>query len=221
MGRLNFLYPLRSIRQDAREVSLAVHNRVLAALLDHWQLKRPCIVGHDIGGATVLRAHLIGGCDFERMVLIDPVAVSPWESPFFRHVREHEPAFADVPSYMHKAIVRAYLATAVHAPLNESVLQATVAPWLGEEGQPAFYRQIVQADPKHTAEVQPLYDMICRPVLILWGREDSWIPLERGYELQRLIPDSKLIVIDDAGHLVIEEKPQALIARISRFLGRA
>ncbi|MGE5952624.1 MAG: alpha/beta fold hydrolase, partial [Qipengyuania vulgaris] len=42
-------------------------NRVLAALLDHWGLRRPFVVAHDFGGATALRSHLLDGCDYEAM----------------------------------------------------------------------------------------------------------------------------------------------------------
>jgi pimeloyl-ACP methyl ester carboxylesterase len=53
----------------------------------------PAIVGHDFGGTTVLRAHLLDGRDFAKVVLIDPVAVGPWGSPFFNHARRHREAF--------------------------------------------------------------------------------------------------------------------------------
>lgn len=46
------------------------------------------------------------------------------------------------------------------------------------------------------------------------GREDSWIPLERGEELHSMIPESVLHIIDNAGHLVIEEKPEELVKEI-------
>jgi hypothetical protein len=63
-----------------------------------------------------------------------------------------------------------------------------VAPWLGAEGQEAFYRQkIAQNDPGYTDEVQPLYGGIERPVLIVWGEEERWIALERGRRLQEAI----------------------------------
>jgi pimeloyl-ACP methyl ester carboxylesterase len=76
------------------DVSLGMQNQVLDRLLDHWQLKNPVVLGHDFGGATVLRTYLLNGRDFEKIVLIDPVAISPWGSPFFRHVKAHEEAFA-------------------------------------------------------------------------------------------------------------------------------
>jgi len=63
-----------------------------------------------------------------------------------------------------------------------------------------------------------LYGQITRTVLILWGREDTWLPLERGKLLHKMIPGSSLHVIPDAGHLVIEEQPDQLIRKIRPFL---
>jgi pimeloyl-ACP methyl ester carboxylesterase len=89
------------------DVSLGIQNRILDRLLDHWGLESPSMIGHDFGGTTVLRTHLTSGRDVNKIVLIDPVAISPWGSPFFQHVHAHEAAFAGVPDYIHEAIVRA------------------------------------------------------------------------------------------------------------------
>ena len=200
------------------DVSLGIQNLVLSGLLDHWQIRQPVIIGHDFGGATLLRTHLLNKCNFDKIVLIDPVAVSPWGSPFFRHVREHETAFAGVPDYIHEAIVRAYVKTAAFKPIDDATLDMIVAPWTDENGKSAFYRQIAQANSAHTDDVQPLYTQITSPTLILWGSEDTWIPLERGEALHDMIPGSTFRVIPDAGHLVIEEKPDQLIREIRSFL---
>lgn len=200
------------------DVSLGIQNQVLDHLLDHWGLENPAIVGHDFGGTTVLRTHLIDGRDFHKIVLIDPVAVSPWGSPFFRHVQAHETAFAGIPDYIHEAIVRAYVKTAAFKPIDDATLDMIVAPWTGDVGRAAFYRQIAQADSAYTDEVQPLYAQISRPVLILWGREDAWIPLEQGEALHDMIPGSEFHVIPDAGHLVIEEQPDRVAEKIRSFL---
>lgn len=199
------------------DVSLGIQNRVLDELLDHWGLDNPQIIGHDFGGATVLRTHLLNERAFEKIVLIDPVALSPWGSPFFRHVRQHEQAFAGVPDYIHEAIVRAYIQTAAFKPIDPETLDTTVRPWMTANGKAAFYRQIAQADSMHTDEVQSLYSGIGKPVLILWGREDSWIPLDRGKALHDMIPGSRLEVIPDSGHLVIEEQPDLLVEKIRAF----
>lgn len=199
-------------------VSLGIQNQVLDQLLDFWGLENPTIVGHDFGGTTAIRTHLISGRSFDRIILIDPVAVSPWGSPFFQHVRAHEAAFAGVPDYIHEAIVRAYVNTAAFKPIDETTLNMIVRPWIEKGGKEAFYRQIAQSNSNFTDEVQPMYSKITRPVLILWGQEDTWVPLEQGKVLHDMIPNSLFHVIPDAGHLVIEEQPDLLIEQIRPFL---
>lgn len=200
------------------DVSLGIQNRLLDRLIDHWQIDSPAALGHDFGGTTVLRTHLIDGRDFRKIVLIDPVAISPWGSPFFQHVRVYESAFAGVPDYIHDAIVRAYVKTAAFKPIDASTLDRIVAPWMEPGGKAAFYRQIAQAHSGYTDEIEERYSQISRPVLILWGREDTWIPLDKGKELRDRIPNASLQVIPDAGHLVIEEQPERLVETILPFL---
>jgi pimeloyl-ACP methyl ester carboxylesterase len=207
----------QSLKRRGQDVSLGVQNRVFTALLDHWRLKRPAVVAHDFGGATALRAHLLDHRDYEKLLLVDPVAIRPWGSPFVQHVREHEAAFAGVPSYLQEAIVRAYLRTAMHRRLLDGELAPYVAPWLGEDGQPALYRQIAQMDLKYTDEIEPFLGNIRCPVSILWGEEDGWIPVEHGRRLHEMIAGSTFRTVPEAGHLVQEDAPEAIVAAILRF----
>jgi pimeloyl-ACP methyl ester carboxylesterase len=56
------------------------------------------------------------------------------------------------------------------------------------------------------------------PALIIWGREDRWIPLKTGEELRSMIPNSELIVFDRAGHVPMEEIPTPTVEAALRFL---
>ncbi len=206
-----------SDKPDA-DVSLGVQNALLTELLELWKVERPVAIGHDYGGATVLRAHLLNGQELSRLILIDPVALSPWGSEFLLHARSHREAFEGLPAYLHKALVEAYVGTAIHGQVAQSVVDATVAPWLGTEGQAAFYRQLAQADDKYTREVEARFETIRVPTLLLWGAEDRWIPVDRGYRLADIIPGARLSVVPEAGHLVIEERPEALLEEIWSFL---
>lgn len=44
--------------------------------------------------------------------------------------------------------------------------------------------------------------------LLLWGAEDQWIPLDNGIRMQKLITNSSLVVIENSGHVPMEENPQ-------------
>ena len=45
------------------------------------------------------------------------------------------------------------------------------------------------------------------PTAIIWGRGDRWIPLPAGEALRAALPDAEWHIIDDAGHLPMEERP--------------
>ena len=93
-----------------------------------------------------------------------------------------------------------------------------VAPWLGPDGQQAFYRQIAQADQAYTDEIQSRYPELDLPVLIVWGQDDTWIPVDRAHQLAELIPGSRLELIDAAGHLVQIDQPVSLATTLQDWL---
>jgi pimeloyl-ACP methyl ester carboxylesterase len=223
MHRQVFYYDLlgygRSEMRSQQDVSLGVQNRVFASLLAHWGISRPDVVAHDFGGATALRAHLLEGSEFKSLTLIDPVAIAPWGSPFVRHVREHEAAFRGLPSYLHRAILAAYIAGAAHRSLAPEDLELYLRPWLDERGQAAFYRQVAQMDQRYTDEVEHRYGEIRCPVRILWGEDDEWIPVAQGRALAARIPNAVFQSVENAGHLVQEDAPEAVVATLLGVIG--
>jgi pimeloyl-ACP methyl ester carboxylesterase len=208
-----------SDKREDQDVSLGVQNQVFGELLEHWELEAPDVVAHDFGGATALRAHLLNGRAYRSLTLIDPVALSPWGSPFVRHVREYEAAFRGLPPDLHKALIAAYIRGAVQRLMSDAELQPYLAPWLGDTGQAAFYRQIAQMDEKYTDEIAGRLGHVGCPTLILWGTQDRWIPIDSGRRLQRLIPGAQLREVPSAGHLVQEDAPEAIVAALFTFLG--
>ncbi|MEE2040040.1 alpha/beta fold hydrolase [Nocardiopsis sp. CT-R113] len=207
-----------SAKYEGQDVSLPAQQAAFTALLAHWGLERPAVVAHDFGGAVALRAAVLDGVAYERLALVDAVSVRPWGSDFFRLVNANADVFAALPPYLHEALVRTYIASAAHRELRTETLDALVRPWLGEDGRPAFYRQIAQADERYTAEVEDGYARLDQPTLVVWGREDTWLPLERGERLAAAIPGAGLHPVDGAGHLVQEDAPAELVAALLSFL---
>lgn len=194
------------------DVSLGVQNRLLAALFQEWGLQAPEVLAHDFGGATALRAHYLDGLSYKRLTLVDPVAITPSGSPFVAHVREHEPAFAGLPAYAHRALLQAYLQNAAYLPLSAEALEVYSRPWLDAVGQTAFYRQIAQMDPCYLEEVEGRYGPMDCPVQLLWGEKDTWIPLQQGRQVAERLTGGELTLVANAGHLVQEDAPEAIVA---------
>jgi pimeloyl-ACP methyl ester carboxylesterase len=63
------------------------------------------------------------------------------------------------------------------------------------------------------------YKDITIPTLVLWGRQDTAVPLEDGRKLSKDIPTAKLVIIEDSGHNIQEEQPKGVARLINGFLG--
>jgi pimeloyl-ACP methyl ester carboxylesterase len=206
----------RSDKPDG-DVSRGIQNELFAALYDHWGLHDPDVVAHDFGGSTALRGHLLNGLNYRSLVLIDPVAISPQGSPLVQAAKTHQEVFSSLPSYVHEAILRAYIGGAVANALREDEMALYLAPWLGAEGQKAFWRQVAQMDDKYSQEVEWRYGEIRCPIAIVWGEQDQWIPLRDGRELARRIPSAAFHVVPNAKHLVQEDAPEAIVSVVLGF----
>ena len=141
----------------------------------------------------------------------------PWGSPFYRLVQDYPGVFRQIPAYMHRAMVAAYVRDATYRPMTDEETLPYIEPWLGEEGQDAFYRQITQNDQRDTAEAELLYGQVERPVLILWGEEDRWLPLEVGEKLHSSIPGSRFQTIPACAHLAQEDAAEAVRGFLEEF----
>lgn len=203
---------------EGQEVRLRSFARALCEFLSGRGLERPHLVGHDFGAAAVMGAHLIEGMPVASITVADGVLLSPWGTPFSRHVREHESVFAAVPEYIHRATLAAHLATGVVRPLPAALEQALIEPWTGPEGQAAYYRQVGQYDYEYTEWLEARYRSLEVPVTILWGEQDDWVPLSEGYRLQNMIPGAGLRLLPDAGHFSMLDCPGLFARELDQVL---
>lgn len=199
-----------SDKHEGQDLTLAAQARRFARLLAHWGLDEPSVVAGDIGGAIVLRAHLLDSARYRDLTIFDAVGGGNWERGLFRSMREHPGVFAALPGYAHEALVAAHLRNAGHRGLRPEVLDAYLAPWRGPEGQAAYYRQYRQLAEADTRPYEELLGSITVPVRLLWGRHDRILPPEYGTWLHERIPHSTLHWVDDAGHLLQEDAPARL-----------
>jgi len=56
------------------------------------------------------------------------------------------------------------------------------------------------------------------PTLLIWGANDSWIPLDIGKRMDSLLPNSILVVIPNSGHVPMEENPKESLKILKKFL---
>jgi pimeloyl-ACP methyl ester carboxylesterase len=210
----------RSSKQQDHPVDFGVQADALNALVRHWGIARPHVIAHDFGGAVSLRAHLVCGVDYASLMLVDVVAIPPSGSPFFKFVQDNPGLLDQLPGYVHRAIVRAYIGNASSGGLCDEDLDELVKPWTGSEGQTAFYRQIIDYDEGYLRENEELLAKLTVPVHIVWGDQDEWIPVERADRLHALMPHSTLRTVPGSNHLIQFDAPERLMYEVTSWLDR-
>lgn len=59
---------------------------------------------------------------------------------------------------------------------------------------------------------------ISAPTMIIWGRDDTWVPLGIGERLHTLLPSARMIVYPEVGHLPQEEASDTFNRDLIEFL---
>ncbi len=78
----------------------------------------------------------------------------------------------------------------------------------------ASLRAIVDREPQYGRRLSEL----TLPTLILWGAQDSVTPPYNAVTFDEMIPNSRLVIFDDVGHLTMEEAPARTASLIDEFL---
>jgi pimeloyl-ACP methyl ester carboxylesterase len=71
----------------------------------------------------------------------------------------------------------------------------------------------------HNPRLKQRLHRIKVPTLLIWGENDGIVTPKYGEAYRKLIPDARLAVIPQAGHLPHIEQPQAFLAELRKFLG--
>ncbi|MEQ8549756.1 MAG: alpha/beta hydrolase [Cyclobacteriaceae bacterium] len=64
----------------------------------------------------------------------------------------------------------------------------------------------------------PLLAKIKCPTLILWGANDAWIPVSHALLFENALPNARTVILENAGHVPMEEVPQRSLAAFKKFL---
>ena len=56
------------------------------------------------------------------------------------------------------------------------------------------------------------------PTLLIWGADDHWIPLDNGKRMHAVLANSKLAIIENSGHVPMEENPAESLQILNAFL---
>lgn len=182
-----------SERPLTADTSVSAQVGFLLKLLEHWQLEKIHLFGHDIGGAISLRLAFDNPSLLKTLTIADIPSYNSWPSPTWKAMRDNYVDYALPPATEHYRAMSRQLKMAVFNKhlMTEQRLESYLAPLCGVMGQPSFYQhQVAHYNACYTSDFAEKLPQLQLPVQILWGAEDEWQPVEYGRCLQRDISSS-------------------------------
>jgi pimeloyl-ACP methyl ester carboxylesterase len=208
--------------QPREKVTIPAYGRFVRAVLDELEIERAHLVGNSMGGFVSSEVAIQFPERVERLALVSAAGISTASiarAPVVALARTMT-AVTTFTAARHRDIVsrpltrHAALALVVRHP---SLLAPDLA-WEGlvkGTGKPGFDDALRASLAYDYRERLPEVE---QPTLIVWGEQDSILPVQDAHEYERLIDDSRKVVMKDTGHVPMMERPSAFNEMLLDFL---
>ena len=181
-----------AMRRPLGRYSLAEAPGWLISWMDEVGLKRPHVVVHSMGGYVALRLAAEKSERVDRLALVAPAGI-PYQRALVRYGAPlARAAWVAAPRF-------------VPLVLPDALRTGPLTLWQAA-------RQLLRED------IRPSLSRVTCPTLLLWGERDYLVPPAHGDELMDALPDARLVRLAGAGHVPMEERPEAFNAALLAFL---
>jgi len=203
-------------------ITIPGYGRYVEGLCDRLELGRVDVVGNSMGGFIAAEVAIQFPERIDQLVLVSAAGISTADivrAPIFGLGRLAT-VLVTHGTARHRDIaarpVSRHLVLALVAR-HPSLLRADLAyegffKGAGKPGFDAALRACLEYD------FRDRLPDIRQPTLIVWGEQDSIIPVRDAHEFERLIPDSRKVVMRDTGHIPMAERPRAFNDVMMDFL---
>lgn len=193
--------------------------KMIAGLMSHLEIDSATLVGSSYGGAVAATVALDHPERVERLVLIGAVT-NDAPKKFLLLRATSSPVLGDVLGPLllgSRRVLRARMKKSYYRQgrtFDEKKLASRHHGLSTVNTQRAVLRTLRRW---HADYIQREAHLIKQPTLLIWGENDPEIPLSDGERLRDSMPNARLIVFRDCGHLPQEEFPQQFVQVVGSF----
>lgn len=193
---------------------------LVLGLMDTLDVEQAILVGNSAGGTVSVNLALNHPERVQALVLVDAAIYAgggspPWARPFLgtpqmrhlgpliaRQIQKRGPELIDLA--WHDA-----------SKITPEILEGYRKPLLVHNWDRALWELTIAS---RTLNLADRLDELQMPVLVVTGDDDRIVPTEESLRLAKDIPNSKLAVIPESGHLPHEERPDVFMNEVDMFL---
>ncbi|MDQ0506448.1 alpha/beta fold hydrolase [Xanthobacter agilis] len=194
--------------------------RVLAGLTEALGLARVHILGNSMGGHSAVAFALDHPERVGKLVLMgggtggaSPFVPMPTEGIKLLNGLYRDPTIENL-----KAMMNVFVFDP--SDLTEDLFQTRLDNMLKRRDHLENFVKSLAANPKQFPDFGPRLGEIAAPTLVIWGRNDRFVPMDASLRLLAGIPNSELHVFNNCGHWAQWEHWQAFNALVLQFLSR-
>ena len=178
------------------------------------------LAGHSMGGRVALEVVRLAPERVERLILMDTgqLARAPGEKGEAEKAgRLALLAIAEKDGV--RAMASEWVKGMVHPDrLGDARLIEDIVTMFERKTAARFARQ--QNALLSRPDGSPVLVSLKAPCMVLCGWQDAWANVAQHQAIQALVPHASLAVIEDAGHMVLMEKPEPTIQAIEAFMNK-
>jgi len=204
------------------EITIPGYGRTVEALCDRLGLGRVDIVGNSMGGYIGAEVAIQFPQRVDQLLLVSAAGITSADlahapimtlgrtaAAIATHTAAQDRQIASRPKSRHMALL--------FVARHPSRLKADLAyeGFFKGTGKPGF-TDALRASLDY--DFRDRLPEIGVPTLIVWGEKDSIIPVKDAQEFERLIPDSRKVVMKDTGHVSMAERPETFNDLMMQFL---
>jgi pimeloyl-ACP methyl ester carboxylesterase len=197
-------------RLEKSDHSLTEQARLVSRLMDNLGIDHATVVGHSLGGEVAMRMAANHPERVEKLVLA--ASVSGDRIPMLRVTPLIKPFLWLLGRIFGRRIFRRQFYNPRKA--TKEIYDGYRGPLRIKGTGDSVYQTIRDGQREKRVDTTG----ITQPVLILWASHERILPRFTLSRLQKRFPRAEVQTIDRAGHLLLEEQPEAANTAIRRFL---